>query len=501
MFHPAAVAFLGLTLLAGACGRDASSPSPASGGEEGWPVWIEAQAGDPAYERVVLVTLDTLRADHVGCYGYPRATTPFLDTLAERGVRFTRALAAVSHTAPSHGTMLTGLEPAVHGVQVNGQRLDPRALDLADLFGARGYETAAFVNTGFLSGVAPSFRYVEVQAGGKGERWRRGAAVVDAARRWLREERKSERFFLWVHLYDPHHWQEILQAHGEADGPLWERGSPEDFLARLTELHGLPAPVPGQPYSVPWGGRNGPKVADSSGQFRADRFVDCIDAYDQLILYADRQVERLYAELEALGLPGRSLWIVTSDHGEGLASHGYPGHTGRIWQEQLHVPLILHDTGGGLGPRVVDDLVAHVDLLPTCAELLGLRVGAVPQVFTGRSLLGLARGASSGAPGRAVFSQRRPSTGPDDIVQGEIYALQDERWKLLRRVPEGDLLFDLDLDPRELTDLGRDHPAAAALRQALEERLGRFRDHAPSVESGETPEEWLQELRDLGYAH
>src|SRR6185436_12408394 len=170
-----------------------------------WPVSVERLGEErPNYEHLVLVTIDTLRADHVSCYGYPRETTPFLDSLAERGVRFTRAMSAVSHTAPSHATMLTGLVPAVHGVLHNGENLDPGALDLARLFASAGYETAAFLNVEFLRGIAGSFGRTEAFAVTDGHD---SADVVDAALAWMEKERKGERFFLWVHLYDPHEWR------------------------------------------------------------------------------------------------------------------------------------------------------------------------------------------------------------------------------------------------------------------------------------------------------
>ncbi|MEQ1893625.1 MAG: sulfatase-like hydrolase/transferase, partial [Planctomycetota bacterium] len=226
------------------------STAPAAGD---WPLTlVPAKTGAPAFERVVLVTLDTLRADHVSCYGYPRATTPFVDSLAARGVRFTRAQAAVSHTAPSHATMLTGLVPALHGVVHNGGQLAPEAIDLAELFTGAGYETAAALHVKFLAGVAASFGHVAVRtAGPKGEVLS-GKDVVDAALAWAKNQRTSERFFLWVHLYDPHRWKELALESARFGAPPWRGATPAGFTRRLAELHGLPLPVEGEPWTVDW---------------------------------------------------------------------------------------------------------------------------------------------------------------------------------------------------------------------------------------------------------
>src|SRR6185436_10542785 len=218
-------------VLAAACGKDPYAPAAPLRVAGNWPLAVELP-GTPAprFERIVLVTIDTLRADHVSCYGYPRQTTPFLDSLAKRGVLFTRTSATISHTAPSHSSMLTGLPPLVHGVLHNGYKMDADAIDLARVFAAAGFETAACVNTEFLEGVARSFQVVHPTTG-------RGADVVQLARTWLVDERKGPRFFLWVHLFDPHRWKDF--AVERSDERLFRGKTPPEFREYLMELHGL----------------------------------------------------------------------------------------------------------------------------------------------------------------------------------------------------------------------------------------------------------------------
>ena len=486
----------------GACGTGQGEPAPEPP-RSGWPVTVESVGGEGRhqYDRVVLVTIDTLRADHVSCYGYPRATTPFLDSLAARGARFAWAIATAPQTAPSHATMLTGLVPAVHGVQENGEELAAEAVDLARLFAAHGFETAAFLNVKFLAGIAASFGTIGVRAISPDHRHlQTGADVVDATLAWLQAERKGERFFLWVHLYDPHKWKDRVIESMRRGEALWEGATPADFLARVAELHGLPTPQEGEPYTVRW------QVARSDARLdfaSADGYLRCIDAYDELTLFADRQIERLYRGIEARSFPGRTLWIVTSDHGEGLASHGVAGHGGRIYQEQLHVPLVLHASDGSIPARVVDELVSHVDLLPTLVETLGARISAQATLYDGRSLWSLVRGDATGWTPRAAFAQRRPEldgNDPDGPERAEEFALQTSSAKVILRESGTGEFFDLAADPRELVNLGPGGPAAEELRAELERRLQPYRALPRKGARAEVSEEVQEELRKLGYA-
>jgi arylsulfatase A-like enzyme len=470
-----AAALVLIVLLAVACGE--SPPAPARVADE-WPLAVEFPAGPRAqYERIVLVTIDTLRADHVSCYGYGRQTTPFLDSLARRGVLFTRAHAAISHTAPSHASMLTGLPPIVHGVLHNGYRLDEDAVDLARVFAAAGFETAACVNTEFLEGVARSFQSVHPTTG-------RGDEVVRLAEAWLAGERRGPRFFLWVHLFDPHRWKD-LAVEVEAER-IFRGKTPAGFRDYLMELHGLTKMGTEGLLTQRWETVLGKTVQLES----VEQYLRFVDGYDTLIRYSDRQLEVLY-EAVARAAPGPTLWIVTADHGEGLASHGTDGHGGHIYQEQLAVPLVLHASDGSLGPRSVAALVTHLDLFPTLVETLGGGVRAPPDLVEGRSLWPLVRGERKDWPERAIFAQRKP-TG------SALYSLRNERFKLLD-ARDTDELYDLALDPRELENRFDDLVTEReALARELERRLRVFEANAQGGDQ-EIPEEWMDELRGLGY--
>ncbi len=472
--------------------RPASSKSDASA----WPIDFQLPPKlDPLYERVVLVTIDTLRADHVSSYGYLRDTTPFLDSLTRKGVAFDRAVASVSHTAPSHATMLTGLAPVEHGVVTNGLSLPDDARDAASMFREAGYETAAFLNVKFLSGVSKNFH-------GSASAVIQGERVVNLAHTWLKEHRKSSRFFMWVHLYDPHHWKHAERTPEAELGQLRQSDVMErpDLYRYFEKLHALKPQRAGEPFDLGWT----VEIKDSHTIPTKDKgaYLDFIDAYDAHIRYTDNQLKRLYKTIEELDLAGRTLWIVTSDHGEGLASHGVAGHGGRIYQEQLHVPLVFHASDGSMEGKRVDNLVQHIDLFPTLAEVLGARLEGLDRPMSGASLWPLING--PGINGgtwveRPAFSQRRPMTDIDPNAEA-ISSLQTPTHKYILHEPGADEFFDLAQDPLELENLvGAPSTTRDSMLRVLEERLRQARALGRGVTEVDIPDDWAQELDALGY--
>ncbi|MBV8199668.1 MAG: sulfatase, partial [Acidobacteria bacterium] len=317
-----------------------------------------ARPGDePPHGRganLLLVTLDTVRADHLGCYGYAGAETPALDRLAAAGVRFAHASSPVPLTLPSHTTLLTGLLPPHHGARNNGVRgLSAETPTLATLLAGAGYRTAAFVAAFVLDhrfGLARGFQIYDdeierpANASWLLEAERPGGQVVDRALAWL--ERDDPRpFFLWVHLYDAH-----------------------------------------APYNPP-------------SPYR-ERHPD--HPYDGAIAFADAQVGRLLAALGQRGLAASTVVAVVADHGESLGEHGELTHGLLLYEPALAVPLLLR--APGLGPRTVATPVSTVDLAPTLAGLLGRRFPQPPAGTEGArgGARGGAGGGAEGAGGGAA---------------------------------------------------------------------------------------------------
>jgi len=379
----------------------------------GGPLACGGRADDGAVERVVLVTIDTLRADHVGCYGAEGAETPALDALAAEGVRFAHAISPAAITLPSHATLLSGRDPPQHGVRHNGFfRLPADVPTLTEQLRGAGFATAAFVSAFVLDdryGLDRGFDLYDANlgvsrtSGGPGVvAERRGDHTVDAALAWLEEA--PDRFFLWVHLYDPH-------AEYEPPAPF------------------------------------------------ADRFAG--RPYDGEVAFADAQLGRLRAGIEARH-PGGTLWWVTSDHGESLGEHGETTHSYGVYETTQHVPLIAAGPGLPRG-RVVEGLVALADVAPSALALAGLPPldGA-----TGASVVAAARGEGELAR-RAAWLETLATQL--DMGWSPLLGVRTAGHKYIR-APEPEL-YDLAADPRELVNRAAEEPALVAeLDRLVEER-------------------------------
>jgi len=431
-------------------------------------------APEARFDNLVLVTIDTLRADHLGSYGYPRPTSPFLDSLAERSLVFERAVSASSHTAPSHASMLTSLYPEQHGVLVNGFALSGEVASLAPLARGAGRETAGFVSVRFLEGLDEGFEVWDSEVP-KSHLFRTADLTVDRAEAWLARREPQRPFTMWVHFYDVHEHKaesripgkllEAMQRDSERNG--------EHLLAFLRQQRG----------------------------YAASRLTRNFDRYDAQIAFVDSQIRRLYASVEAHARGRPTLWAITSDHGEGMGDHDYGGHGRYLYQEQVHVPLLFHSRTGGIEIGSVAAMVRHVDLLPTLAELLGFPLREAARV-EGRSLTAWLEGRPAQGSALAV-AQRRP---PDERRlrrgwhPGQVNAAMDGRYKYIRNSHGPDEFYDLALDPHESVNLaGGGSEPERRLREWLLRKLAELaRDHR--VEGDQAiPEKMLEDLRSLGY--
>jgi arylsulfatase A-like enzyme len=378
----------------------------------------------PAADRLVLVTIDTLRADRVGCYGDAHARTPVMDTLAAEGVRFEVAISPAPLTLPAHTSLLTALDPPRHAVRHNStHRLPEGVPTLATALRDAGYATAAFVGAVVLAqryGLARGFDvYDDVQmertsSQTTGYAERPANRVVDAAERWLASA--PPRFFLWVHFYDPH--------------------------ASYTPPAGFQAAFANDPY-------------------RGE------------IAFSDFQLGRLLALVRARG-GSESLFVaVTSDHGESLGEHGERRHAYGVYDATQRVPLILAGPGLPAG-RVVRAPVRLVDVPPTLLVAAGLPVWPDAD---GRPLQPLARGDES--EGRDAYVETFATHF--DYGWSALQGLRSDRYKYIRAPrPE---LYDLANDPDEREDLAAKLPEVAReLDAALERRLARPGPAAQAVQ-------------------
>jgi len=376
---------------------------------------------------IFLITIDTLRADHVACYGYKQIDTPALDALAADGVRFTQAFTHSPITNTSHTTILTGLLPSVHGVTDFGVPLSPQHATWAELLKKQGYHTAAFIGAVILDsktlapGLDRGFDFYDnfpAKTATK-ERWgrveRRGMEVVQHAEGWLDKHRTGPRF-VWVHLYDPH-----------------------------------------DPYEPP---------APFSEKYK-DRL------YDGEIAYADSALAHLIAFLEKTSSYANAIVIVVGDHGEGLGEHGEETHGLFLYDSTLHVPLILKLAGAAQHGTVVDAQVRTTDILPT---ILALTNVPAPAQLNGESLLTLIKGQTHA--GRTLFGE---TDYPLRWGWAPLRALRADNTKLIEAPrPE---FYNLQSDPSELKNL---YAPDSAQVKSLRAEMAKWKSKLPEASSAST---------------
>jgi len=403
--------------------------------------------------NVILISMDTVRADHLGAYGYERDTSPNVDAFAADAVVFENAVSQSSWTLPAHGSMMTGLYPGRLDVtHYPARRKLPEGVDmLAEQLKAAGYATAGFTGGGFVSAHFGFDRGFDIYSS-DGRRFEHN---IDEALAWL-ELNKDRRFFLFFHGYDAHrpyfsHAVDKKALELSDRSPVEKRG----FCVRGNRQ------------------RPGPRTLEAIVRF-----------YDASIHMGDRYVGRLLDALREHGLMDESVVLVTSDHGEEFFEHGNWEHGTTLYGEQMRIPLIVKFPGQQRGRRRVG-LAQQIDLLPTVLEVAGL---AATGGHAGASLVG----DGDGAP-RAAFSYL-------DLDGIRLESVVDGRYKLIvgrSSTPTAEL-YDLVADPGETDDLFAERPTVAAYLELLlaEHRASRT-TLAPSAATAAP--ELERKLKALGY--
>ncbi len=427
--------------------------------------------------NVLLISVDALRADHVGLYGYHRSTTPRVDAFFGRGRVYERAYATSPSTGPSVVSILTGLYPHRHGVRVLCQRISPDVVTVVDHLRRAGYEAAAVISNAVLansaSGLGDRFDYydddVDEREPFRKEMFERSAArTTDAAIRWLTESRHPAKpHFLWVHYMDPH-------------GPYRPPADkPVDFS------HDTPRWI--DPERVPLYSRE-PDLYDGN---------EYVDRYDEEIAYADREVGRLLDAYTECALTSDALIIFTSDHGESMMEHEHWfRHERNTYEEMIRVPLVLRHPALKAGRESI--AVSTADLAPTILELVGLEV---PSGLDAVSLLPSPRQRDLLCEGRSV----KRGLWRGLISETRKTSARHGRSNVIREIRA----FDLRTDPRELNPLEVSNadpayqflnalitgdPDPAGIPRAFDEGELPSPNVAPTTDA-----RMLQRLRQLGY--
>lgn len=414
---------------------------------------------------VVIFDLDTLRADHLGCYGYGRPTSPRIDALAAESYRFQWAFSQAPDTGPSQSSIFTGLYPSSHGLKFNSAKLPDSVTTLAEVFADAGYRTAAFVDGGFMLpdfGINQGFEHYEVYD------WKGLDVIGPRVLDWL-DEHHEENFLLLIHSYDVH-------ADYEA---------PEPFRSLFT---GGMNPTPGfKPNVKQLEVIRRSKWTDQPLKLNAADLEFTVARYDGGIRFADYWVGRILEHMQALGLDRRATIVLLSDHGEEFQEHGSVQHD-RLYAPVTHIPLLIRPPGGTT-PSVIDSVVQGMDVMPTLVEGAGLEL---PPNLQGRSLLPLMRGEA--VADRPAFSESPYFGHRRGIVFGDHH--------LLGALENDELeLFEFRTDPLELNNVVDEQPAVAERLRSLAKQWQDSLDRrgSPEIETPELDEQTVKSLEALGY--
>jgi arylsulfatase A-like enzyme len=414
-----------------------------------------------APRNLILISIDTLRADRLGAYGYDRATSPAMDALARRGVRFETAIAEAGWTLPSHVTLMSGLPPALHGATVPTRKVSAEVPLLAEVLRDAGFHTIGLTAGRFLEkrfGFDRGFAYFD--DGGL----RFGRALAEAGARIAGMD-AAERFFVFIHTYDVHCPYDPPPAYAAK----FETRPETDHLETSGRC--------GNPHYN--------KMALTAGQAR---FIS--DRYDGSIRFADDLLSVFLTRLERLGVLDTTVVAIVSDHGEEFLEHGKIGHRGTLYIQSLRVPWLM--AGPGLPPLVVREPVGLADVMPTLLDLLD--VPAPP--MRGASLMPVIRGEREARGDRMLFSQNDWGPPLYSAVVGDHHIIVNN----IRAVAR---IYDWREDPEERTNLaGGGAGWNRELWLAARSRFTALKNDEARVAAeklGAASEEQLEQLRALGY--
>jgi arylsulfatase len=423
-----------------------------------------------AHERpdVVLITLDAARADHVGCYGYQRPTTPHIDALAAEALVFPHAFAHAPYTLCSVPTMITGLSFPHHGVVAKGHRLSPQAWTLAELLADLGYRTACYSATpnnsrskGFDQGYET---FVEMWSGVKSAAARDPQRLAAAALQWIDSQPTDQPLHLQLHFVPPHEPYDPPPRFDVFGEPDYD-GEYDGTLATL-------------------------KAIDGRARTPTERDLrEIVSLYDGNLLRADHAVGLVLDGLRRRERWNKTVVLITSDHGEAFLEHDRMSHNSTVYDEMLHVPFILRLPPGWPTTARTDEMITLTDIVPT---LVGVAGGRLPAAVDGLDLLAVE--SSSGTSCDRFFVTR---TAHDSPVLG----LRTARWKIILSRNSRWELYDIVDDPREAHNvLYQQAPIAAGLANLIWQEVHRPPLFGDPGDSAEVDADDAAMLRALGYA-
>ena len=443
------------SLALGACTAGAAPPpQPESAG---------GPAGSP---NILIITVDTLRADHLGTYGYWRPTSPNIDAWAKETVLWEKAVTPMATTLPAHVSIMTGTYPLEHRVTRNGIRFQPKAnlRPVAAVLREAGYETVAFVSASPVNpgtGIEKGFDHFDHPPRKVS---RRGEITTRRVLQWLKKRKSDKPLFMWIHYWDPHDPYEPPKDHLS----LFRHG--DDLKAWLAKVN---APL-----------------TKKIGRVTFD-VQDVHNRYDGEIHYLDSEVGKLFDGLRSMKLYDALTIALTSDHGEGLWQHNWHDH-GRIWNEEIFVPLMIKPPkGSAVKPRRMKHMVSTVDVLPTLDAIVDI---PWPDSFAAQM-----SGVNALQDKKRQVLTERVHVRRTGWEPGRKYSLTGDTWKYFMLTRGKDQLYKISDDWFEQKDVADEHPEVS---RTMKETITAVMARQASRASGKPPQvnkQLMEKLRSLGY--
>ncbi len=430
-----------------------------------------------------MITIDSLRADHLGCYGYGPPTSPRLDAFAKQSTLFRHAYATAPWTLPSHVSIFTGLDASSHGVDTDKAVLTERANTMAEVFLKAGYHTSAVICAPLLRrryGLTQGFQEFNTSLMGRSYAEARQVKVADEVTKLglsYIDLRRDKPFFMWLHYWDPHYDYNPAQKYIDLFDPGYQ------------------------------GKQNGLDIqnrTDITSDIDPRDLRHLIALYDGEIRFTDDALGALFDGLQKRGLLDNTLIVVTADHGEEFLDHGGTGHTWTCYEELMHVPLIIYSPGLRTVAPQFDQQVSIIDIFPTVLSLVGLKYDG--QAVQGRSLVEMMTTGKPLEPRHLLMETRAARLQPGGKIGRWSALLAPSRLKLHRYYRANEdttFLFDLNSDPHERQDLA---PARGTQLEDLTRMLSQMRRRDRDLNNRlaingdeQLDQEQTEMLRGLGY--
>lgn len=444
-------------------------------------------------DNIFFVSIDTLRADHLGCYGYVRNTSPFIDSLAKKGILFERVYSQIATTSPSHASIFTGLYPSQHGVVDNGYILDDSFVTLAEVLKDNGFITSAFTSTDrhFLhSNIHQGFEFYEEPEDtikSYGIKYRQANFTINNAISWLNDFNIQDKLFMWIHLFDPHLPYNPPKEYWElVDKDI----SQNDFLSFIKRY----------------------QINIETFNNSIEKMYEQITNYDAEIRYVDEVLKKFFNFVEKKGLNKKTLWIITADHGEALGQHDWLEHGKTLYQDSIHVPLLFFFTEDIFPSKRINKVIEVSSIFKTVLDILDIKLdkNIDKEVLMGSFFDKIDN--KNSAADEFAFSERRtyekrdfPKDTPPwemNYEEGKKYSLQNEKFKLIYNTVLGEELYNLHEDPFETNNIaGKNiNQEYQKLREIILEFINLF-EKTKNQKGQKVDQETIKKLKALGYIH